>query len=178
MSERDYLLAALIKEVLGPHGEPHEVLPNAQDPRNEYITGVLAPRAARERPDIEADADLLEEEGETAGEEDLDDPAIAAVPAVTFSPALNPKALPHSIGLSFVMEGRGGPPTIEVCATWARYCHPPSSSDWQREPTHFLTGLTLADSDQTWVAGPGVALYLRTRQLAGTSRYRTSLYRH
>lgn len=176
MTERDHLLAALMKEVLGPQSGPHEVLPRARDPRNEYITGVLTPREAMEQPDIEADADLLEEEGETWGEEDLEDPSIMTAPVVSFSPALNPKGLPHSMGLSFVVEGRGRPPAVEVCATWARYDHSPSSSDWQREPMYFLTGLTPVDNNRTWSAGPGVALHLRTRQLASTSQYRISLY--
>src|SRR5579885_1957861 len=50
MTERDRLLAALIKEVLGPQGGPTEILLAAQDPRGEYVTGILAPADARPAP--------------------------------------------------------------------------------------------------------------------------------
>lgn len=175
MSERDHLLAALIREVLGPRHGPYEVLPAHQDPRHEYITGVLAPRGARERPDIEAEAGLLEEDIE-APEEDLEEPSVTAVPALSFSPSLNPKALPHSIGLSFTVESEPGSPAIEICATWARYRQSAPGSDWQREPAGFLTGPVDADRPRDWATSQGVTLHLRTRRIGETGRYVASLY--
>ena len=62
MGERDHLLAAMIEEVLGPRGGPQETLGANEDPRNEYVTGVLAPRDAQEPPDIDAENDLPEGE--------------------------------------------------------------------------------------------------------------------
>lgn len=58
MSERDFVLASLIREALEPHGGSFEVLPSNHDPQNEYLTGVLAPRDSRHRPDIEAETEL------------------------------------------------------------------------------------------------------------------------
>src|SRR5690349_4136301 len=104
MTERDQILIELVKEVLGPRSGPFEILPDTQDPREEYITGVLAPaRAIRPpedidseidelpitRPDIEAD---IGEPEETTSEEDQDTQGYVVVPGV-FSPALNPKDL-------------------------------------------------------------------------------------
>jgi hypothetical protein len=175
MNERDYLLAALIKEVLGPRGGAYEVLPPDQDPRQEYITGVLAPQGSREGPAIEAEAELLEEAME-APEEDLEEPSVAAAPAISFSPALNPKALPHSIGLSFLVESAHGLPAIEICATWARYDRSSPGAGWQRVPECFLTGAVHVDRPCSWNASPGVTLHLYPRRLGDTSQYVVSLY--
>jgi hypothetical protein len=175
MSERDYLLAALIREALGPRHGPREVLSPDQDPRHEYITGVLAPRGARERPDIEAQAELLEEDTETS-EEDLEEASVTVVPALSFSPTLDPKALPHSIGLSFTVENAHGVPAIEVCATWARYRQSAPGSAWRREPDHFLTGPVRVDRPCDWPASQGVTLHLRARRISETALYVVSLY--
>ncbi len=48
MSVRTELLLSLRQEVLGPRESCYEVLPSQQDPRNEFITGVLIPRNARD----------------------------------------------------------------------------------------------------------------------------------
>jgi hypothetical protein len=71
LSERDHILIALVKEVLGPRHGPYEILPENQDPRDEYITGVLAPARAPRSPD-EIDADIDEVIEETSSEEDQD----------------------------------------------------------------------------------------------------------
>ncbi len=81
MAERNDLLIALVKEVLGPRNGPHEVLPEEDDPRNEYITGVLAPADAVRQPDlIEEDIDEVIEE--TSSEEDQDTQGYVATPGV------------------------------------------------------------------------------------------------
>ena len=102
-------------KVLGPRDGPQETLPNNRDPRAEYVTGVLAPRESNEPHDIDAEADPIEVEGDTEGEEDQEGPLSAAGPALSFSPALNPRALPHSIGISFVVENRLNASHSEVC---------------------------------------------------------------
>ena len=171
MSERDHILVALVKEVLGPRDGPYEILPENQDPRDEYITGVLAPaRAPRPPDDIDADIDDVIEE--TSSEEDQDTQGYVVVPGV-FSPALDPKALPRSIGLSFTIEASDGLPQIEVCATWARY--QPHQNGWQRQPSAFLTGPVRADQDRVWAAAEGVSLQLRSRPLADGG-WRASLF--
>ncbi|GAB4537254.1 MAG: DISARM system helicase DrmA [Anaerolineae bacterium] len=171
MSERDLILIALIREVLGPRHGPHEILPENQDPRDEYITGVLAPARALRSPDeIEADIDEVIEE--TSSEDDQVTQGYVVVPGV-FSPALDPKSLPRSIGLSFTVQASDGPPQIEVCATWARY--QPHQDGWQRQPAAFLTGPVRADQNQVWIAAEGVRLQLRSRSLPDSS-WRISLF--
>ncbi len=171
MSERDHILIALVKEVLGPRGGPYEILPENQDPRAEYISGALAPaRAPRPPDDIDADIDEVIEE--TSSEEDQDIQSYVVVPGV-FSPALVPKSPPRSIGLSFTIEATDEPPQIEVCTTWARY--QPLQQSWQRQPATFLTGPVRADQDQIWEAADGVLLQLRSRTLSGET-WRVSLF--
>jgi hypothetical protein len=171
MSERDCILTALVKEVLGPRDGPYEILPETQDPRDEYITGVLAPaRAPRPPDDVDADVDEVIEE--TSSEEDQDTQGYVVVPGV-FSPALDPKALPRSIGLSFIVEASDGPPQLDVCATWA--CYQPHQQGWQRQPAAFLTGPVRADQDRVWAAAEGVSLQLRSRGLLGGA-WRVSLF--
>ena len=172
MSTRDEILIDLVKEVLGPRDGPYEILPADQDPRDEYITGVLAPANAPRPPDdIEADIDEVIEE--TSSEEDQDTQGYVVVPGV-FSPALDPKSLPRSIGLSFTVETDDGTPEIEICATWARYRQ--HRQGWQRQPAAFLTGPVRADQNHvTWQGADGVSLQLRSRPLPGGG-WRVSLF--
>lgn len=171
MSERDHILIALVKEILGPRDGPYEILPENQDPRDEYITGVLAPaRAPRSPDDIDASIDQVIEE--ISGEEDQDVQGYVVVPAA-FSPALDPRALPRSIGLSFVVHTGNRLPEIEICATWARYRSHPNG--WQRQPECFLTGPVRADQDRVWHPAEGVALQLRSRSLEN-DLWRVSLF--
>ncbi|NER32445.1 MAG: hypothetical protein F6J89_33855, partial [Symploca sp. SIO1C4] len=62
MSVRTELLLSLRKEVLGPRKSCDEVLPSQQDPRSEFITGVLIPKDASND-----DAKEIEGEAETLG---------------------------------------------------------------------------------------------------------------
>ncbi|MBA3531989.1 MAG: helicase [Ardenticatenales bacterium] len=171
MSERDHILIDLVKEVLGPRSGNHEILSEAENPRDEYITGVLAPaKAPRSLDNIDADFDDLTEE--VSSEEDQDNQGYVVVPGV-FSPALNPKELPRSIGLSFTVEAVSGEPQIEICATWARYSL--TQQGWQRQPAIFLTGPTPAARNDRWLAGTGVSLQLRALSLLGGG-YRVSIF--
>ena len=167
MTEREHILVALVEEVLGPRGGPNEVLPTEQDPRSEYITGVLAPVAAQRPPDdIESEPDDLIggiEQGERSlspdPQEDQDTPSVTVVPGI-LSPALDPKALPCSIGLSFTLKAATDEvPRIEICATWARY--ETHQQGWERRPDGFLTGPIRADQDLLRTADEGVRLQMR-----------------
>ena len=164
MTERNDLLIALVKEVLGPRDGPHEVLPEDDDPRTEYITGVLAPAESSRQPDaIEEDIDEVIEE--TSSEEDQDTQGYVGTPGV-FSPALDPKALPRSIGISFTIAASSAHPQAEVCATWARYYQ--TQTGWQREPVAFFTGPLQLDTNVLPIdVGPGVSLYVRSRVVTG-----------
>lgn len=164
MSERNDMLIALVKEVLGPRNGSHEVMPEEDDPRTEFITGVLAPADAARQPDsIEEDVDEVIEE--TSSEEDQDTQGYVGTPGV-FSPALDPKALPRSIGISFTVAASGNHPEAEVCATWARYYL--TQAGWQREPASYLTGIVQLDAPSlSWDAGPGITLHLRSRVVTG-----------
>lgn len=171
MAERNDLLIALVKEVLGPRNGPHEILPEEDDPRTEYITGVLAPAESTRQPDaIEEDIDEVIEE--TSSEEDQDTQGYVGTPGV-FSPALDPKALPRSIGISFTIAASGGHPEADICATWARYYL--TQNGWQREPASFLTGpIQMDEPTFSWNAEPGVRLHLRSRPVQGG--WRVSAY--
>lgn len=171
MAEREHILIALVKEVLGPRNGHNEILPESQNPRDEYITGVLAPAKAPVSLDnIEGELDDFAEE--VSSEEDQDTQGYVVIPGV-FSPALNPKELPRSIGLSFTIEADRNNPQIEICATWARYQS--IAQGWQRHPAVFLTGPVSTEQNQQWAAGAGVSIQLRTRFLSGDA-YRVSIF--
>lgn len=172
MNVRDALLIALVKEVLGPRNGPRESLPEEDDPRQEYITGVLEPRNARSQEErVEDNVDEVIEE--TSSEEDQQAQGYVAATGI-FSPALDPRALPRSIGLSFTLEAGGGDPTIEICATWARY-RPAPQNRWQREPACYLSGPVNASQDQqSFYPEPDVRLQVRSRPVGGG--YRVSIF--
>ena len=181
MGEREHILVALVEEVLGPRDGPHEVLPTEQDPRSEYITGVLAPVSAQRPPDdIESEPDDLIE-GIRASEgtvrpdpqEDQESQGAIVAPGI-LSPALDPKALPCSIGLSFTLKATADEvPAIEICTTWARY--QTHEDGWQRQPEGFLTGPVRADRAHTRTVGQGVDLQLRVVQ-TNPSIWRVSIF--
>jgi len=172
MAERDHIIIALVKEVLGPRDGSNEILPTDQDPRDEYITGVLVPADAPRPPnDIDADVDELAEE--VYGEEDQDGQG-PVVALSTFSPALDPKALPRSIGLSFTVECIDAAPCIEICLTWARYYS--HEQGFQRHPFSYLTNVVEVDQDNvSWDTGLNVSLQMRSR-LVTDGCWRVSLF--
>lgn len=116
MGLRSELLTELVKEVLGPRKGPYEILDAS--PLDEYLTGVLQPAGLSSATlDVEGMIDHISE-GVANGEEDLEDSEI--LPAV-FSPALDPRARPSSIGLSFRVRAVGTSPRFRICVSWARY---------------------------------------------------------
>lgn len=172
MAERDLLLTALVKEVLGPRHGPAETLAADEDPLDEYITGVLAPHHA---PSVELDAedDLVGDEKSMA--DDQADPG-AGVPPVRINlgalptPTLDPRSRPASLGLSFVLAGPR--PAIEICATWARYSQATGGS-WQRRALgeHWQNiDCTSDPPPMTPPTDPGVRVQLRVRQTGTTWR--------
>ena len=98
MSERIEMLVALAKEVLGPGDGMREKM--AANPRSEYITGILAPLDL-DISDIEPESEFIEIE--CSGEEDENDSNINITDAF-IPPALQPKSLPRSMGISFMVR--------------------------------------------------------------------------
>src|SRR5438105_3607851 len=146
-SERDRLFQALRAELLGPRGGSREQLPDSQDPRDEYITGVLAPQ--RSTREIEADERVLPsmaDEERTSDElvEQDDESEEILPPSFVASPSLDPRSLPSSLGLSFIVSG-GAPATIRLLFTWARY--EKHDSHWQREPQSFQSEWLSVEQD-------------------------------
>lgn len=124
--EREYVLGALVKEVLGPRNGAFESLEDGFDPKNEYIVGVLAPKQAKQERDVDAEA-VLPDDGDS---DEADDDADGEV-FTSFSPSLDPKALPRSLGVSFIVQAIGDA-KVDVCFTWARYV--PDGGFWNRNP--------------------------------------------
>ena len=174
MAEREHILVALVEEVLGPRNGPDEILPTTEDPRTEYVTGVLAPVSALRPPDdIESEPDDVAEEVSTSDPHEDQAQRSVTIGPMLVSPALDPKALPSSIGLSFTLSAAELLPEIEVCCTWARYN--PHPHGLQRQPESFLTGTVRADSDRAWSAGHGVRLRMRSLQMP-SGVWRVSLF--
>ena len=174
MAEREHILTALVEEVLGPRDGPYEVLPADQEPQGEYITGVLAPASAsRLSADIESEADeAAQETGSPDPQEDQDSRG-SSVTTGMFSPALDPKALPRSIGISFTLRSTERIPELDICCTWARYHE--HRDGWKRQPAAFLTGSIDPTQDRTWNAAEGVRIQLRSRAIPGDT-WRVSLF--
>jgi hypothetical protein len=115
MGLRSELLTELVREVLGPRNGPFEEM--EASPVDEYLTGVLQP-AGVQALEADGEADRLPE-GAESGEEDTD---TGGIPPVVFTPAMDPRTRPSSMGLSFrVRVPDGGAPRLAACVTWARY---------------------------------------------------------
>lgn len=176
MAERDLLLTALVKEVLGPRSGSAETLRADEDPLDEYITGVLAPHQA---PSVEIDADeeLVGDDESTA--DDQADPGAGVPPArinlgALPTPTLDPRSRPASLGLSFVLAGER--PAIDICCTWARYSQAVGGS-WQRRPLGEQwqnISCTADPPPMTPASDPDVRVQVRVRQ-TGT-RWRVSVF--
>lgn len=153
MSVRDHMVTALSKELLGPRGGPQEQM--IEDPRNEYVIGVLEPRDF-DRGDLEfynrPDFQIVER---GVGE---DDDVIEDTEAALFSLRLDPRALPKTMGISFVVDGKG-PSLIGLCATWARYIQD-EQKKWQRKPYVFIKHGINARNNAVWAPDEGVRIYL------------------
>ena len=167
--ERDLLLAALVAEVLGPRGGPRETLKREDNPLEEYITGVLAPhRAALVSPDAEADSQVAATTGaddEADPGEGVQSPAGAVLDHLVY-PALDPRARPSSLGVTFSLSHPSGMPSVDVCCTWARY-RSNADGGWRREPLgHLWPRVELAGGaplKQGAPEDPGIEIQVRSR---------------
>lgn len=165
MGVRTETLVDLWQELLGPREGPLELI--AEDPRSEYICGVLRPeppaRAPARLPDPDEDAPELS--GADSAEDDDDDGV--ALGAAPLSPSIDPTLLPRSIGLSFVVAGAA--PSFRICCTWARYL-PDGDGAWRRVPDLLVTDLIDATAAQGSFAHEGVEIRVETSAAPGGRR--------
>ncbi len=173
MAEREEVLIKLCKEVLGPRNGAFEKMEH--NPRNEYITGVLAPKDYGQDNDIETDGEIIIEEcqGDTGEDDDGD-----TIPLGNelMAPALNPKSIPQSMGISFMVCNDGRTPEIEVCATWARY-NPDAEAKWARQPKRFLTGLIDIRENKSWLSDDSTRIVLKANLIdTNMGIWRVSLF--
>lgn len=161
MPERDLLVRALVAEVLGPREGAWEHLTREEDPLDEYITGVLAPR---QNPELESEPDAEDEsiaEDEPRAD-DQDDPEPASLNLGLTVPALDPRSRPASLGISFTMQSESSP-RFDLCCTWARYVE---DEGWRRSPRLGRWDGLACESGEVVLhpeADPGVEVIVRTR---------------
>ena len=167
MSVRDRMVVALSKELLGPRRGPGERI--AENPRGEYLVGVLEPKDfIRGALDFYGRADFQTVERGVAEDDDVAeevDPALLGL-------RLDPRALPKTMGISFVVNGRGRP-LIGLCATWARYIR--DEKKWQRKPHVFIKHDIDVRNDAEWFPGEGVRISLRRNTTSDGNHY-VSIY--
>lgn len=116
---------------MGPRNGLRERITSS--PLSEYVTGVLAPKSSNIIREIDQDSDIPYRQSDYSAEDIFDEDVTGPE---SLSPALNPKRKPSSIGISFVVQSTSDYPSIEVCATWARYITD-SDNGWTRFP-HYL----------------------------------------
>jgi len=151
---REIFVTELVREVLGPRQGVREVL--HESPLNEYITGVLAPIVPEtSRPEtsreVDGEAEIPVEGVPGAGEEEAEDVDVNVPPL--FSPALDPKRRPSTMGISFLLESTDTP-EIDVCITWARY-YEIEESVWERKPRNAVLRINAGSSSTFWIDGNG-----------------------
>ncbi|WP_457628133.1 DISARM system helicase DrmA [Persephonella sp.] len=105
-------------DVLGPRNlNPEEIL-ETQNPRNEFITGILSSSNHRSTINSFTENESLPDK---LDEEDIEASAdIEPLSSSLLNPVLNPQKLPVSIGLSFVVE-TDRIIEFDVCITWGKY---------------------------------------------------------
>lgn len=176
MPLRDRLIVTLGREILGPRNGPHERLTGTgggdpPDPSDEYIVGVLEPKDFRRgvlahsgRPVLVSSQDVNRMDDDEKSPDEDEDYDYGSGPA-EITPELDPRALPKSVGLSFVIKSEEGA-RIAICATWARYRK--EANCWQRIPYYLVERGVSVDSDASWSSGEdrGVRLHLRQTRVA------------
>ncbi len=175
MAERELVLSALVREILGPRGGARETLRSDEDPVDEYIAGVLAPH----RPgsvELDADDDLVGDQGFMPDDQMDPGPGVASPcfdPTALPSPALDPRSRPASLGLSFCLDGDG--PAVDLCCSWARY-RQVAGGGWERHPdVQVWEEISCTRGHQlTPASDAGIRVHVRSRWHEG--RWRVSVF--
>jgi len=167
MPARNLMVIALRKELLGPRGGSFEYIDG--DPRSEYLVGVLEPKdyirgafAFYGRSDIQT----IE-----AGVGEDDDVSSEVEPA-ELGLQLDPRALPKTMGISFMVDGNASP-FIALCATWARYLK--SEQGWTRRPSKFLKHNIDVRENGSLYENEGIRISLTTARTP-QGHYHVSIY--
>ena len=167
------MVDALIKEVLGPRYGPEEILGPEENPLDEYITGVLAPRDLVDPlAGIESGAD--EEGNEDSGADDLGgDAGPGAFAEAMLTASLDPRSRPASMGVSFAVQVSSQSPTIDIAVTFGSYSQQ-SDRTWRRQPIgEVWRDVPIVDGMRPVAEVPGVAIHLRCQP----DRHRKDVHR-
>ncbi len=159
---REVMVTDLVTNLLGPRGGRVEELDDRPD--FEYVTGVLAPIERREgegggEPGIE-DAEMGCGGGAYEGDEVGAEGEAAAAPAAPAAlPALDPKRIPSTMGMTFYAraDGMAG---IDACVTWARY--EKRDGKWKRMPRYAVLSAECKKEDDYWLGADGEEATNRT----------------
>jgi len=177
------LAVVLAEEILGPRDGPYERMIGRNgrpppDPSDEYVVGVLEPRDFRRgalayfgRPVLVSDQDINRMDDDEKSPDEEEDYDYGSGPE-QITPELDPRALPKSLGLSFVITGNNA--RIAFCATWARYRK--QDNYWQRMPYSVIKhGISLG-SDAEWSSDQDSGVMLHLRQIRVVHGIHISLY--
>jgi hypothetical protein len=124
---RPWLVQQVASDLIGPRGGLFESLGRDRRPDLEYSIGILAPPEERQ---LESDLSQDQLEDEKSGEEDTG--SSKAQEPVAFSPGLDPKSYPPSLGLSFTCRSESETPRFDIAISYARYNS--SEQGYSREP--------------------------------------------
>ncbi|MDG6970626.1 MAG: DISARM system helicase DrmA [Nitrososphaerota archaeon] len=170
------------KELLGPRGGVREEICGKGDrlppaPSNEYVVGVLEPKDFKRSPLAHFDRSDFLGDQESSRDEDpknIEEEDAGAVNAPEWiTPELDPRALPKSMGISFVVSNERGT-KIGFCATWARYRM--EEKCWKRIPYRFVVHGVESDTAGEWKPpdDPNVTIQIQTVKTA--NGFHVSLY--
>jgi hypothetical protein len=159
---RLYLIDCLRKDLLGPRGGHLEQLPRENDPRDEYVTGILDVDpmllSAQERDDEQED-EVSAADSDCGQDEEWDRPS----GFTQWTPACDPRREPSAMGISWIVRGPLGS-AIDVACTLAQY-HRPEGLIWQRRPSAWVHRFELKLGAQEFPLEPLQArLLLRCRR--------------
>ncbi len=172
------MVADLVANLLGPRGGREEEM--EESPVFEYVTGILAPiEGGGEKETGGGEPGMEDAESGGGGstyegdEEGAEDEAAAPIAPASL-PALDPKRMPSSMGMTFYAQADGAP-GIDVCVTWARYAM--HDGKWRRMPRHAILSTGCAEDEVRWLGGDGgeaedrgkaeVSVHIRPKQEDG-----------
>lgn len=137
---RNFVLANLAMDSLGPTFGCHEIIPTK--PTDRYYTGILAPREARLAedaiPEYEESDTNSDEKKTLVSQEDYEEKGVSHIAGDELSPVIDPRSYPKNMGLSFYCLHNSTRPEFKIAITYAKY-QKTQSEKWQRKPR----GITL-----------------------------------